>query len=226
MKRLFLVLTLIILLLCGCAKAPAPAPEPEYPAPDPSGIHAVYINAPSGLIPVSVTKDGREELSGDNYYYNLAALDLPDRPLTAFTAAGDDLGAYAPGKPYTMLVTTGNWRLCPPVNVPAPGDEAQAFTKSVLPSAAISAVYELDLDGDGAGEQFILANDDRAHLLVRSVTLGEREICSDTEISPFFADLDGDSAYSLVTLAGGSLKKATVYTPDLAPDYNVFLPLD
>lgn len=226
MKRLFLVLTLITLLLCGCAKAPEPAPEPEYPAPDPSGIHAVYVETPSGLIPVSVTKDGREELSGDNYYYNLTALGLPDRPLTAFSATGENLGAYAPAAPYTRLITTGNWRLCPRVNTPAPAAEAQQFVKSLLPSAEIQTVYELDLDGDGAGEQFIIAADDRAHLLVRSVTLGEREVCSDSEIAPFFADLDGDGAFTLVTLAGSKLKKATVYTPDLAPDYNVFLPLD
>ena len=181
---------------------------------------------------------------------------VKDKNQTYFGSNGQNMGSVSYGEleqnkikaePYQMLITSGNWRLSPSIryetfsNKDTVGDGYKQFIFESFPDkfASVSEInvtdiWEYDIDGDGTNDAVIRAvNDGYTVLAVQSPGLGSKILASDFNADadytaqPFFADIDGDGTFSLITVSGNSFKTVRVYEPNsLEPDYIVYLPLE
>lgn len=150
-------------------------------------------------------------------------------------------------QPYEMLITSGNWRLSPSIRYEkygkkdTVGDGYKQFIFESFPEkfSSVSEInvtdlWEYDIDGDGSNDAVIRAvGDGYTILAVQSPGLGNKILASDISgdasytAHPFFADIDGDGGFGLITVSGNSFKTVRVYKDrTLEPDYIVYLPLE
>lgn len=181
---------------------------------------------------------------------------LKDKKQTCFGTDGKNLGSFSftelednkmKAEPYEMLATTGNWRLSPTIRYEKYGKKDtvgdgykqfifESFSDkfSSVSDITVTDIWEYDIDGDGSNDAVIrAAGDGYTVLAVQSPGLGNKILASDFEnndkytAQPFFADIDGDEKFSLITVSGSSFKTVRVYKPcSLEPDYVVYLPLE
>ncbi len=148
--------------------------------------------------------------------------------------------------PLHTLVTSANWKLCPNLKkISFEKDTADSGYKQFILESfpdsfasasdiAVTDLWEYDLDCDGLVESVVLADADEYTVMVLlSQTLGNTVLASSFKEDngymsvPFFADLDGNGDYSLITVFGNSLKTVMAFKEKtLEPDYTVYLPLD
>lgn len=180
---------------------------------------------------------------------------LDQKSYTAFTDSGINRGTVdyddiiqneVEENDFYTLVTSGNWKLCPNLRKTAYDKDTEAddgFKEYILESypdnfksvsdITVTDIWEYDSDADGANEAVVLANGDGYTVLAfLSSTLGNKILAAsftdeaDYVAVPFFADLDGNGIYSLVTVWGGGLKTTSVYKENtLEEEYRVYLPL-
>ena len=264
--KLIIPALLAVLLISGCSDGssglqPPPDQEIEYEQTDVSGTNSVFLKVKDGFVPISYVKDGKSMLSGENYYYNIQNIinsqtDIRDKKMTCFGADGTNMGSTTfsdlqenniKSEPYQMLVTSGNWRLCPAMRYESygkndtVGDGYKQFIFESFPQyfasvldITVTDIWEYDIDGDGTNDAIIRAcGDGYVVLAVQSPGLGNKILAScfeDTSgysVHPFFADIDGDGLYSLLTVSGNSFKTACVYKQgSLEKDYIIYLPLE
>ena len=268
MKLKFLLAVLIaLLLITGCSKDNNPndklPPEQEitYEKTNVSGTNTIFLKTRDGFIPISHVVDGKSRLSGENYYYNLQSVINSESPLrekthTYFSSDGQNLGSVTysemednkiKAEPYSVLVSSGNWRLSPAVRhesfgkKDSVGDGYKEFIFESFPDKfssttdiTVTDIWEYDIDGDGTNDAVIRASGDSYCVLaVQSPGLGNKILASSFDgdknytVQPFFADIDGDGSFSLITISGNSFKTVRVYKANtLEPDYVVYLPLE
>lgn len=249
-------LLMALILLCGCAKSPKDGAEGEnnnvtYDTPDTAGLNITSIKTQGGYIPISVVKDGKSQLSGENYYYdiqNILSLEptLEDKTLSYFDINGENVGADT-GENYTVLSTTGNWKLSADIRHQTFTDPKKSASDGykqfisesmpeIFPTVAdvnVSDIWEYDIDSDNITEAVVAAcSDDVSVLAVLSQTLGNKMLAffpkTDTSLAAaYFLDIDGNGEFSLVTVSGNAYKLVTVYKENtLDPDYSVYLPVE
>lgn len=251
--KLFILAVCAALTLGGCAKPPAAdppfTPDPTvYDTPDLAGMNATYIKTPSGIVPISMVRDGGSLLHGENYYFDLVLAadndaELLAKKLTAFDNSGKNLGETdgANEKDFENLLTSGNWKLLADTRHSSSADNGykqfifESFSKELASIDAITVtdVAEYDLDGDGADESVVTATADKYTVLAfLSQSLGNKILgCAfdndKYDVNSWFADLDGDGKFSLVTVTGDSFKVCTVCKEaDIETDYIIYLPLN
>lgn len=179
--------------------------------------------------------------------------DMPNKSYTAFTDSGINCGSVSfdditagkvEGESFHTLVTSGNWKLCPNIRKTSYDGNAdssycdfiyQSFPDNFASAADIKVtdIWEYDADDDGNAEAVVLSKtDDYTVLAMLSQTIGNKILAStfvkgsDFTAAPFFADLDGNGAYSLITAWGDTLKTVSVYKENtLDEEYRVYLPI-
>ena len=264
--KLIIPALLAVLLISGCSDGssnlqPIPDQEIEYEQTDVSGVNTVFLKTKDGFVPISYVVDGKSQLSGENYYYNIQTIidsqkSLYDKKLTCFGSDGKNMGSTTfsdlkenkiKSDPYQMLVTSGNWKLSPTMRYESydkkdsVGDGYKQFIFESFPEhfssvseITVTDIWEYDIDGDGTNDALIRAlGDGYAVLAVQSPGLGNKILAScfddvtQYSIHPFFADIDGDGLYSLITVSGNSFKTACIYKANsLEKDYIIYLPLE
>lgn len=262
MKKIccLILIVLIILFSTSCKRQ---TDEPyisnsddnvKYERANTDGINGVYIITDKGPVAIAYTNNGKLNLSGDVYYYNIKNIlaneeSVKQKTITLFDENGFNKGSLSYGDfektkqpAYKMLALTGNWRLCPDIRhieykekQTLPQEYSSFISKNLKDktneTVRITDVWETDLDCDGSNEAVIKAHSDKYTLVaLMSATMGNVVIYSDFENKsdafPFFADLDGNGKPSLVLLTGSNLKSVNVYRECTAElQYCVYLPI-
>lgn len=246
-----LTIAVCLVLLTSCSKTDL---QPKsnidqgitYDNVNTDGINGVYIITEKGPVPIAYSNNGKVNLMGDVYYYNLKNILQNDEGIKQKTFTYfDEIGCNIRGKtysefsqdkekPYKNLVLTGNWRLCPDLryikyspndNVPSQYTEflKQSFSDKLDQEIKISEVWETDLDADGTNEAIFKAKGDNYTIIaVMSDTVGNKVISANFnntqkfDSTVFFADLDGNGKPSILLLSGASLKTVTVFKEETA----------
>lgn len=258
MRRIFCLLIIVMLMMSSCSKGTANGDSNaddgvEYPPADTSGMQVTYLPTQKGGYPVNISVGGAPALAGDVYYYNAVStvekdITVKQKTFTSFDDRGHNKGVVAITdvagddcklEPYSALVTSGNWRLCPDMRVQSfdnaspPGPYLELLSESYPDSEfTIDKLYETDIDLDGTNEAvFTAKSGDTLVVAVLSQTLGNK-ILHSTEAKenaaaiPYFADFNGDSKPSLAVLCGSTLKTFTVYSDcSLDASYTLYLPI-
>lgn len=258
---LSIIVTLFLLASCSKPTLPNDSNANDgitYPETDVSGINSVYIITQNGPVPLSYSNDGVVPLVDDIYYYNLKNVISSDesvkqKAFTYYDSVGHNLGSVSypdfesnkkEYNPYTTLVSTGNWRLCPDIRTVTYSDalapnEYTTFIKESFPNefastpVTVTNLWETDVDMDGTNEAIVKAKGDNyAVIAMLSQTLGNYILCSDFSATqnyvcqPFFADIDGNGKPSIIIIEGDTLKMATVFKEcSVTAQYRLYLPM-
>ena len=258
-KRCLFIFLILLVLLSSCAKKTQPFisnsdEKVKYEKTNTDGINGVYLITDKGPAPVAYTDNGKLNLAGDVYYYNIKNILESDdavkqKSITLFDEKGFNKGSLTYSElqnkkepAYKMLALTGKWRLCPDMRYieysknSAPPTEyvsfiSEAFKDKFKNQPDITECWETDIDCDDNNEAIVKAKTDKYVVIaLMSTTMGNNILYSDfenkTDAFPFFADLDGNGKPSLLLLKGDTLKTIDVYKEgESQKQYSLYLPV-